>query len=206
MEDLNLHESSSPCGTSTGSDDQAAPFQCGRQKKRAGRTKFREMRHPVYWGVRQRGSDKWVCEIREPNKKTRIWLGTYPTPDMAARAHDVAALALRGKSASLNFPDSAWSLRVPESDSAKDIQKAAAHAAEAFQPSDSIKIGKQEGEAENRSSSTGMEDEEDKGMPRMLADMAEGLLLYPPPSGTGEGGCLWNECDEEETAFSLWNY
>ncbi|XP_068649622.1 dehydration-responsive element-binding protein 1D-like [Aristolochia californica] len=209
MEDFNTDESSSPCGTSNGSGDMVAPFQCGRQKKRAGRTKFREMRHPVYWGVRKRGSDKWVCEIREPNKKTRIWLGTYPTPDMAARAHDVAALALRGKSASLNFPDSAWRLPVPESGSTKDIQKAAAQAAEAFHPSESIKVGKQEAEAEN-SSATGMKEAADKDTPRMLADIAEGLLLYPPgqsPSEAGEGGGLWNEWDEGgEADLLLWNY
>ena len=101
-------------------------------KKRAGRKKFKETRHPVYRGVRKRASGKWVCEVREPNKKTRVWLGTYPTADMAARAHDVAVLAMRGRSACLNFADSLWRLPIPQSSNVKDIQKAAVKAAEAF--------------------------------------------------------------------------
>ncbi|CAN7133150.1 unnamed protein product [Brassica rapa subsp. narinosa] len=102
-------------------------------KKPAGRKKFQETRHPIYRGVRLRKSGKWVCEVREPNKKSRIWLGTFKTAEMAARAHYVAALALRGRGACLNYADSAWRLRIPETTCHKDIQKAAAEAALAFE-------------------------------------------------------------------------
>jgi hypothetical protein len=55
----------------------------------------------------------------------RIWLGTFPTAEMAA----VAARALRGPDAALNFPDLAAARPAPASASAEEICAAAAEAA-----------------------------------------------------------------------------
>ncbi|KAF4357482.1 hypothetical protein CsatB_010639 [Cannabis sativa] len=58
-----------------------------------------------YKGVRKRKWGKWVSEIRLPNSRERIWLGSYDTAEKAARAFDAALFCLRGRSAKFNFPD-----------------------------------------------------------------------------------------------------
>ncbi|XP_068639128.1 ethylene-responsive transcription factor ERF014-like [Aristolochia californica] len=88
-------------------------------------------RKKQYKGVRMRSWGSWVSEIRAPNQKTRIWLGSYATPEAAARAYDAALLCLKGSSASLNFPISTSMINLPDDAllSPKSIQRVAAAAA-----------------------------------------------------------------------------
>ncbi|KAK2420987.1 dehydration-responsive element-binding protein 1E [Trifolium repens] len=175
-------------------------------KKRGGRKKFKETRHPVYRGVRTRNLDKWVCEMREPNKKTKIWLGTFPTAEMAARAHDVAALALRGRNACLNFADSAWRLRMPATTETKDIQKAAAEAAEAFKPdktlmiTDTVEIA---AAIEERLMFNMEEEEEGElNIPESLRNMA----LMSPTHSLGHEYEHIDHVDFQDVEVSLWSF
>ncbi|KFK42153.1 hypothetical protein AALP_AA2G218200, partial [Arabis alpina] len=88
-----------------------------------------------YKGVRMRSWGSWVTEIRAPNQKTRIWLGSYSTAEAAAMAYDAALLCLKGPKASFNFPNitttSPFLIDIDEKTllSPKSIQKLAAQAA-----------------------------------------------------------------------------
>ncbi|KAK4792271.1 hypothetical protein SAY86_022706 [Trapa natans] len=57
-----------------------------------------------YKGVRKRKWGRWVSEIRLPNSRERIWLGSYESAEKAARAFDAALFCLRGSNAKFNFP------------------------------------------------------------------------------------------------------
>ncbi|KAL5081028.1 hypothetical protein RYX36_009449 [Vicia faba] len=181
-------------------------------KKPAGRKKFKETRHPVYRGVRKRNLDKWVCEMREPYKKTRIWLGTFPTPEMAARAHDVAALALRGRYVCLNFADSVWRLPIPATTDTKDIQKAATQAAEAFRPDKIImtkNVDKVVAVVATEELSMFCVEVEEEEEALNLPDMWRNMALMSPTHSFGDHEYEHinvQDFQDQDEEVSLWNY
>ncbi|ERN05581.1 hypothetical protein AMTRI_Chr12g234110 [Amborella trichopoda] len=80
----------------------------------------------IFKGVRMRKWGKWVAEVRLPNSRERIWLGSYDAPEKAARAYDAAVFCLRGPSAKLNFPANPPEISAAGSLSPAQIQLVAA--------------------------------------------------------------------------------
>ena len=168
-----------------------------------------ERHHPAYRGVRSR-SGKWVSEIREPRKTSRIWLGTYPSAEMAAVAYDVAARALKGSDAILNFPNSISSRPVPASTSPSDIRSAAAAAAaEALQgkylkaKKEELTAGEEDRSLNGETSGRFVDEEEMFNLPNLLDSMAQGMLMSPPRLSPAT---LSDDSPDASDCESLWSY
>ncbi|CAN7026107.1 unnamed protein product [Brassica oleracea var. botrytis] len=174
----------------------------------------RRKNHPFYRGIRCR-SGKWINScLREPKKTTRVWLGTYSTPEMAAAAYDVAALALKGGEAVLNFPESIGSYPLPVSSSAAHIRTAAAKAAAtvgaAAAAAAAVNAAMKGGEKKEEKVCDGagpsavefVDEEELLNMPGLLEDMAKGMMLAPPWMGYPPS----DDSPENSDGESLWSY
>lgn len=90
---------------------------------------------PKFKGVRLRKWGKWVSEVRLPNSRDRIWLGSYDSAEKAARAFDAAQFCLRGPKAKFNFPDSPPDISGGQRLSPAEIQAVAARFANDYSPS-----------------------------------------------------------------------
>ncbi|KAK3132890.1 hypothetical protein QOZ80_6AG0529090 [Eleusine coracana subsp. coracana] len=216
-------ESSSPCSSTTSSEHHQTVW-TSPPKKPAGRTKFRETRHPVFRGVRRRGNaGRWVCEVRVPGRRgCRLWLGTFDTAEGAARAHDAAMLAIVGAGACLNFADSAWLLTMPASyRSLDDVRHAVAEAVEEFQrreahteedarsstsstPSSPVTDGEDATDSEESSlmsedAAFDMDVFNDMSWDLYYVSLAQGMLMEPPSLATAFG-------DDNVADVPLWSY
>jgi hypothetical protein len=93
----------------------------------------RSLKSRQFKGIRMRKWGKWVSEIRMPKSTGRLWLGSYDTPEKAARAYDFAVYCLRGSKAKLNFPHTPPKIHCTSSLSPPQIRASAAKfAAEEF--------------------------------------------------------------------------
>ncbi|CAD6218473.1 unnamed protein product [Miscanthus lutarioriparius] len=217
-------ESGSPCSSLSAStsleQEHHQTVWTSPPKRPAGRTKFRETRHPVFRGVRRRGNaGRWVCEALARHLRHRGRRGPR------ARRRHARHRRRRGGACCLNFADSAWLLAVPAASSyasLADVRRAVAEAVESFQRREAAAA--EEEDARSAASSTSSSPASDDGggeesssaaedsppfeldvfndmnWDLYYASLAQAMLVEPPPTVTTAF------CDDGVAEAPLWSY
>jgi hypothetical protein len=149
-----------------------------------------------------------VCEVRVPGRRgSRLWVGTFDTAEIGARAHDATMLALAAGDACLNFADSAELLALPASsyrslddvrlavtEAVEDFLRRAAHAEEdalsgtsSTTPSSSSLTDDEESSSRAEDSPFELEVLSDMGWDLYYSSLAQGMLMAPPSAATALG-------------------
>lgn len=120
---------------------------------------------------------------------------------MAAAAYDVAALALKGSEAVVNFPERVRSYPVPETHSPTAIRSAAGAAAALMKAVTTVDGGPGT-ESSGGEGHEFVDEEALFGMPSLLVEMAGGMMVSPPRINSLPTDELGGDSDGE----SLWSY
>lgn len=125
----------------------------------------------TFKGVRKRKWGKWVSEIRLPNSRERIWLGSYDSAEKAARAFDAALFCLRGRTAKFNFPDNPPEIAGGRSLTPTEIQAAAVRFANSEPPKTHLDHSMSESHSQMESTSPSPSVSEGSGTVQVDSDM-----------------------------------